>query len=126
MDPDLIFRLSEAVDRLVGVDIAGRGISGSLYAAARERQGGRPLVLTAAEVLRGAVREGRPVSIATGFVIPGSDCRGETDGPTGAAILARAIALAWNVPSVILVQQEIAGIVTAALTAAGVRVATEA
>lgn len=68
------------------VDIAGRGLD-HLYLAARRVEGGIPC-LKAAESLVKAVRPKDNVIIGTGFTIAKAQ-RGETDGPPGAAVLAK-------------------------------------
>jgi hypothetical protein len=89
-----IAQVAEAVDTLVSSDVSVRGIVRDLYVAAREVIK-KPLSLAAAETLRSAVQApGEVVVISTGAtcqrigVDPGI---GETDGPAGAVVLARAL-----------------------------------
>lgn len=63
-----------------------------LYLAARQCQGGSPMLL-AASTLLSSVRPGDAVIIATGFHVPDLMPRGETDGPPGAAVLAWALSV---------------------------------
>ena len=63
-----------------------------LALAAREKQGGAPVLLAARRLLE-AVGKGDVVVIATGFHVPGFLPAGETDGPPGAAALAHALSL---------------------------------
>jgi hypothetical protein len=86
------------IDRVVTVEIRrrgafNRGVVVPLYEAARRAQGDRPLALLAAERLRAAVPPGSYVLILTGSGRPPWRPRGETDGPVGAASMARAIKL---------------------------------
>jgi hypothetical protein len=86
--------LGDYVDRLCTLDLrpAGptSGYIGRFYAAVRERRGGTPLTLTAAQCLH-QIAPGSTVIIATGFCHPQRLPYGETDGPPGAAALARAV-----------------------------------
>lgn len=84
--------IGEAIDRLITVDIGGRGIILKLYNAAREKIG-EPLVLNTAKSLKENVGEGDYVIITTGFRVPPLFIQ-ETDGPPGAASIARAIDVA--------------------------------
>src|SRR5262245_29300832 len=85
--------LGENVDRLCTLDFRPPGPTsgyiGRFYAAVRE-QVGMPLALTAAQCLQ-QVSPGSTVVIATGFCHPERLPQGETDGPPGAAVLARAV-----------------------------------
>lgn len=85
------------VDRLVTIEmkrsgVANRGVILPLYEAAYGAQG-RALTLLAAERLMETVRLGDYVLITTGSGRPPWRPRGETDGPLGAASLARAVKL---------------------------------
>ena len=91
-----IERIGEAVDHLVTAPLSNwtilKGIPlARLYAAAR-RQAGGPLTLVAARLLADRVRPGDAVLLLTGFIIRDYG-RPETDGPIGAAVLARALAV---------------------------------
>jgi len=95
--------LGETLDRIVTLDVAGRGAIAILHAAAR-RRAGAPLSTTAARALAGALTRGRSLIICTGFPVrpwisPGI---GETDGPPGAAALAWAASIALGAVPVIL------------------------
>ena len=95
----VIRELGENVDRLCTLDLrpAGptSGYIGHFYDAVRERTS-LPLTLIAAQCLHDVPPEGSVV-IATGFCHPQRLPRGETDGPPGAAALARAVRLGLNV-----------------------------
>ncbi len=93
--------LGEAIDRLISVDISGRGFIAHAYPLAREKAR-RPLVQAAGERLLSAIgtQKGAVVIIATGATslrlgLPVHI--GETDGPAGAIALARTLAMACGV-----------------------------
>ncbi len=91
-----IARIAEAIDHLVTAPMSNwtilKGIPlATLYATAR-RHAGAPLSLAAAKLLADNVRKGDPVLMVSGFVMRDYGLP-ETDGPIGAAVLARAIAL---------------------------------
>jgi hypothetical protein len=87
----------------------------ALYGAARRRTGG-PLADGAARALLHAVRPGRSVVITTGLVTPRIPA-GETDGPPGAALLARALALCGAGQVVVLAEARVLPVMAAALDA---------
>jgi D-glutamate cyclase len=88
--------IGDNVDRLVTVEMRNQGIVRGnivqLYAAAR-RKLGEPLTMLAAKRLQKAIQPGDSVIIATGAGNWPWMPHGETDGPPGAASLARAITL---------------------------------
>lgn len=99
---------AEAIDRLITVDVGSRGVIGKLYQAARALSS-KPLVLTAAEALQRALLNKDVVFIATGWpdrtaVDP---TIAETDGPSGAAILARALHRAFGVIPIFLTEEQL-------------------
>ncbi len=92
--PVPIAGIGEAIDRLITVPMSNWAVLKGLpvvdiYAEARRQVGG-PLTLEAARRLATAASPGRHVIIITGFVIPAYGVA-ETDGPVGAATLARAL-----------------------------------
>ena len=99
---------AEAIDRLITVDIGSRGVIGKLYQAAR-RLSSKPLVLTVTEALQNALRNKNIVFIATGW--PDRTAVdltiAETDGPSGAAILARALHRAFGVIPILLTEEQL-------------------
>ena len=88
--PDL---LGDAVDRLITIELKNRGMPHGflvdLYKAARREAGGRPLTALAAEMIHDTVNPGDVVFLFTGAGYPPSMPKGESDGPPGAAVLAR-------------------------------------
>lgn len=116
--PDILLKVTEGIDQLCSIDIAGRGVIGSLYAAARARQD-RPLSLLAAERLAERLGRDGVVVIATGLpTYPWFS--GEQDGPIGAATLARALVLAMAAKPVILTEANHLEMCRAALRGAGI------
>jgi len=99
---------AETIDRLVTVDVGSRGVIGRLYQAARALFS-RPLVLTAAEELQRSLSDKEVVFIATGWpdrtaVDP---MIAETDGPSGAAVLARTLHRAFGVIPILLTEEQL-------------------
>lgn len=88
----LMERIGWEIDRLMSLDTPGKGIVPALYAEAVSQVGG-PLAMTAARRLHEAVSPGDVVGLITGF--PSRSFLGpgisETDGPVGAAFLARVV-----------------------------------
>ena len=121
VDPAILAAVDERLDRLVSLDVGGRGVE-HLYAAARARQG-RSLVGAAADALL-AVPDGSTVFVTTGSVSRAwiSDEIGENDGPAGAAVVIRALALAKRVHCVLLAEASLLPGMKAILTSAGLTV----
>jgi len=114
--------VGEGVDKLVVLDLASRGIIYELYDAARELVG-TPLTLTAAQQITDSVEPGSFVLIATGFRPPPNFVQ-ETDGPLGAAALARAISLALDAKPLLLIEDVSMNILTASLHGIGMNIVT--
>ncbi|MEA4883903.1 MAG: DUF4392 domain-containing protein [Clostridia bacterium] len=117
--------IAENVDSLVTIDFHARGIVEPIYRAARARQGGQPLAYRAALALAGACApsEGgiyaRPtVIIGTGFMIRAAGAP-ETDGITGAALLARGLTMAHRAIPLIVSEEAAIDVLQAACSAAG-------
>jgi len=94
--------IGEVIDRLITVDIGGRGVILKLYSAVREKSEG-PLVLSTAKSLKENVSKGDYVIITTGFRIPPLFIQ-ETDGPTGAASIARAVDVALGATPIMVTE----------------------
>lgn len=106
MDSTKLVEIAESLDRLCNMDISGRGVIRTLFAAARANSE-KPLTLAAAERLCETVKPGDPVIIATGWIdqpLAAPD-RGETDGPPGALALARALRVGLKAMPIILVDE---------------------
>ena len=97
--PDII---GEYVDRLITVEMRNRAMNHNMikqiYDQAREEGGGRPITARAAEGLVANVKAGDTVFIVIGAGYAPEVPKGESDGPPGAAALARA--LFWGLKAV--------------------------
>src|ERR1700746_901260 len=103
--------LVEGIERLIQVDV-GRNITG-LFDAARGALWGAASTLATARSAR--------VGLITGFYVPqGSPPAAETDGPLGAALLARGLA-AGGIPCRVATDPPCRGACSAALAGAGAR-----
>jgi hypothetical protein len=123
IDDNALSVVAETIDRLISLDFRNRGITGQLYAAARERVGA-PLAYAAALTIgRALERPGNGAIICTGFMIRSAG-QAETDGLTGAALLARGLATAFGIVPVLATEDAAVGPLGAACTAAGLRVTT--
>jgi len=109
----------ERIDRLMTVEI--RRLSGGLppgfvvpmYDVCRAHHG-EPLSSLAAGRLREALAGGGTAVIATGCGVPPNMPLGETDGPVGAAVLARALMLGFGARVLLATEERHAGAVRAA------------
>lgn len=115
-------RRCEAIDRLLSIDFPRRGVIRLLYEAARQ-QAGQALCLRAANVLKSGLSAGRVALIATGWLDrPHVSLNiAETDGPPGAAVLARALHVGLGAIPFVLVEREIMQSMIAVMHAAGLR-----
>jgi len=99
MKEDSLEVIGETVDRLLTLDVSGRGVIYKLYEAARANHKS-PLCLSAAKKVSKAVKPNDVVFIATGLIIHPFHDIGETDGPIGGAGLARALRIALGAKTV--------------------------
>ncbi len=115
--------LGDRLDRLVNIDIGGRGIE-HLYEAARARIG-TSLTMAAAAKLA-AVPEGAVVLATTGSVSRAwiSAEIGENDGPAGLAAICRALSLARRAIPVVVAEEALLPGIGAILRAAGLAIVT--
>jgi len=96
-------RLAETLDDLITLDLTSRGLIGRLVEITKHKQKG-PMCLAAADLAVKACSHGGPALIATGF--PMGAGVPETDGPVGAAMLARALYVGLGVSSVIVTDED--------------------
>lgn len=110
--------ISECLDQLVNIDYNKREIN-KLYSAARDVFGDS-LSMRAAEMILGIPKD-RFVFLSTGSVTRSwvSTLIGETDGPSGTAILAKVIRLCRNAIPIILTEATLVASMEAVLRAAG-------
>ena len=118
------------LDRLISVEIRPSGllndITRTLYESARARQGGEPLTLLAARHLKQALAQPKPtVLLSTGIGGPPALPYGETDGPPGLAILARAFHLMFDARIVVALEQRYMASTAGALEVVGLTQARE-
>ncbi|GIX46543.1 MAG: hypothetical protein KatS3mg131_0754 [Candidatus Tectimicrobiota bacterium] len=115
--------LGEEIDRLCTLDLRPSGpiggYIGRFYAAARQ-QCDTALTFAAARCLN-SVAPGDTVVIATGFCDPPRLPQGETDGPPGAAVLARAVLLGLQATPVLVGEAAIAEPLQACTRSLGLR-----
>lgn len=117
--------VAEQVDRLVTTEIGGKyrtqtqaPLMRTLYEAARGS--GEPLSYAIAKTLARVCQPGKHVLLTTGFMLE-TYMQGESDGPPGAATLARTLERAFGVKPVLLTERAHREIVTAAVRAIGLR-----
>ena len=115
--------VGERIDTMVNLDIPTRNATRILYPLAREKSRG-PLCLTAASLLRERTHHGQVVFIATGFPDRPhiNKAIAETDGPLGAAALARALHRGLGAVPIILVEEQLVAGMSCVAQAAGFRV----
>jgi len=96
--------LAQAIDDLITLDLTSRGVIGPLVEITQRHQKGL-MCLAAAELMVKALKgRGGPAVIATGFPMGGGVA--ETDGPVGAAMLARAMYVGLGASSVIVTDED--------------------
>lgn len=113
-----------SIDQLVAVEIRMQGQAVGVIpklAEAARRAAGRSPLFAAATALRARIRPGDAVLITTGTGLPPYLPAGETDGPPGAAALARALQLALGARPVLLSEAAFLPPIEAASLAMGFR-----
>jgi hypothetical protein len=124
--------IGDAIDRLCAVEIRfrpqgeslPRGVNTPLYEAAR-REAGAPLSYVAATGLVERVRPNDRVFVICGSGTPPFLPFGETDGPLGGAIVARALDLGLGAKPVIISEPHMMGANRATVAAAGLAIHDE-
>jgi hypothetical protein len=120
------------IDRLITIEMrAGRGqiprgVTHRLYEAARAAQGDRALTFLAADGLRKSLKRGDHVVIATGAGTPPWLPMGETDGPPGAAAIARALDVGLGAKPIVVGEERNIAPIIASLEGIGLLVCDEA
>lgn len=118
---DLATQIGRNVDALISCDLLSYGVIDQLFAAARAAQGS-PLSLKATDLLAGALSDGGTALLMTGLILPGQHPHGETDGPLGTAVLARALAFGLGTPILVACEAELHPLLVALLRRAGLQV----
>ena len=120
-DADTLAAFDDRLDRLVNIDLGGRGVE-HLYTAARARLG-RSLVGAAAELLYG-LEPGSTVVMTSGSVTRSwiSPAIAENDGPAGLAAIARALSLAKRANLVVLAEETLLAPIASVMAVAGLTV----
>jgi hypothetical protein len=119
--PGDIEQIGETVDQLITLDVGGRKVLKTLYPYVRERYG-RPLCLMAAEKIRERVSHANFVLLTCGMLIYPYENLAETDGPLGAAVLARALQVGLGAKPVVLTDRAAVGLTKAACRGANLNV----
>lgn len=112
--------LCQTLDTLSNLDVFGKGVIEPMYKAAVANQEA-PLSLFAARLIMESVQRNDTVLVATGFPERAWIARpvAETDGPVGAATLARGIHLALEAIPVVLIDEAFVPLMEACCRAAG-------
>lgn len=111
--------VAESIDRLITVDIAARGVIYKLYSAVRDLMK-EPLTLIAARRSIEVVKPNDHVFIVTGFRVPPNYIQ-ETDGPIGAAALARALSLGLKAKPFLFIEEEAKDILISTVSGMGLK-----
>ena len=117
MDENMEY-IGEGIDRLVTLDVRARGVIYNLYDAARKLVDS-PLTLTAARRIVETVKDGDTVIITTGFRVLPQKVQ-ETDGPLGAATLAKSLIKAFNANPIVVIEEPSREIMASTLRALGI------
>ncbi len=120
IDRTQLRKIGESLDKLMSLDLTSRGAVLRLYDAARQLHG-EPLTAAAAGELAERIQPGDRVLIITGFPSRSWLIEGltETDGPVGAAVLARALEQALGAVPVIVTEGRLTEYSVACVRAAG-------
>jgi hypothetical protein len=117
--------IAEGIDRIVTLPVFNwdnmhaQIPMADFYQALKKKYGKSPLVY-AAERLRQVVKQSDTVIVTTGFYVTFGETL-ETDGPPGAATLARALSVGLNASPVMIVEENYVESMKAICTAAGLK-----
>ncbi|MFQ5710294.1 MAG: glutamate cyclase domain-containing protein [Candidatus Geothermarchaeales archaeon] len=131
MKERILANYCDLADRVVTLDLRGRGVITKLYEAARGD--GESLTLRTAKLIDKTVKKGDLFFITTGFpcyLVPAPQIPEtkpayviqETDGPPGAAALARAIKMTYEATPVILTEERAVDITAKTCMGLGINV----
>lgn len=123
MKNDYLKAVGERIDQLISLDVASRNAISILYPLAREKQN-KPLCMMAALMLTECIKPGDVVFITTGWPDrPHISAEiGESDGPPGAAALARALHRGLGAIPFIFIEEQFVTGMAEVLKAAGFKV----
>jgi len=107
--------IGEGIDRLITIDFRARGVIYRLYEAARKLCNS-PLTLTAAQQIADEISKGDHIILTTGFILPPNYIP-ESDGPSGAVALARALKIASKAKPIFITEEKTKEILLATLNA---------
>jgi hypothetical protein len=116
--PEQLQRIAETVDQLMRLDVANRGAMDILYPPVRDLVG-EPLCMAAAKRLKERLAYRDFVFLVPGSLIYPYKNLAETDGPMGAAALARILILGIGTRPVMIVDEAQEDIVAATCRGAG-------
>jgi hypothetical protein len=117
------YNLGKSLDSLMHLDPRGYGVCTILYRGASERAGA-PLSIHAARHMMTHIKPGTLVYIITGFVLHPYK-RAETDGPPGALVLARTLALGFDAKPLLVCPEEAVPAMEKLIDAAGLCLKTD-
>jgi len=115
--------ISDGIDRLITLDIRGRGVIYKLYNAARSLVN-KSITLYASEKIVDNLSPNDVVILTTGFRVLPKEVQ-ETDGPLGIAGLARALKLGFKAKPIILIEDVSKDIMASTLNALGIDIVFE-
>lgn len=123
--------IADAIDRLISIEMRyaaelPRGVIRPLYEAAREAQGGEPVVYQAARQILERVGKEDVVLIVTGSGSRFGLYKGETDGPLGAASLGRVVDFGLGARTVYVCDEPHVDPIVATVQATGLSVIDQA
>jgi hypothetical protein len=119
---DSITNACDAVERILTADLSNRGIIGKLCSLARSVTGIPPILKTA-KLLKESLKDGDVVFIVTGTCLFPSGLKlAESDGPPGAAVLARAVYLGLGAIPILVGEPHMQDAFRALLTTCGFKV----
>ena len=120
---DDLIKIFNEIDQLINLDVPSRGVITQLFKFARNKAN-QPLTYLASMKLNETVKKGDIVFIATGWPDrPDITSQiAETDGPPGAALLARAIKKSYNAVPFVFIEKNLVDAMSMVVNAAGLRV----
>lgn len=117
-------QFAETIDRLITIDISHRGVIQKLYDHAYKKLGGPLTYIASQKLIKKIGNEKKVVFILTGFpdrpwIAPEIP---ESDGPPGAAALARTIQLGFDCLPIIISEEPFLEVITSACRGAGLNI----